>query len=112
LPPTSTPPPTDTPPPTATLTVQPTNTPVPTYTSQPEATATMMPQASQTPGEVIGAMAATLPTATPGVPAATPVAESQRDAHDWVPTILAAVAAASFLGAGVLAIALLLLRHS
>jgi hypothetical protein len=112
LPPTETPRPTDTPPPTATSTVQSTSTPVPTHTSQPAPTATTAPEASQTPLEVIGPNAAALPTATSEAPAVTPVPAPQREAYDWIPTILVAVTAASFLGAGVLGILLLVLRHS
>jgi hypothetical protein len=112
LPPTETPQPTDTPVPTATLTVLPTSTPVPTSTSEPAPTATAAPEASQTPTEAIAANAAALPTATSPAPSATPVAAPHGETYDWVPTILVAVAAASFLGAGVLGIALLVLRHS
>jgi hypothetical protein len=111
LPPTAKPQPTDTPPPTATLTAQSTRTPVPTHTSEPTATATTAPEASQTPGEAVAANVAALPTATSPATAATPAPAPQREAYDWVPTILVAVAAASFLGAGVLGILLLVLRH-
>ena len=112
LPPTKTPQPTDTPAPTATLAVQSTNTAVPTHTSEPAPTATTAPEVSQTPGESIAPNVAAVPTATSPAAAATPAPAPQPEAYDWVPTILVAVAAASFLGAGVLGIILLLLRHS
>jgi len=110
--PTETPQPTDTPLPTATLTVQSTNTSVPTHTPEPTSTATTAPEASQTPGEAVAPNVAALPTATSPAAAATPAPAPQPEAYDWVPTILVAVAAASFLGAGVLGIILLFLRHS
>jgi hypothetical protein len=112
VPPTQTPLATDTPPPTATVTVQPTNTPVPTHTSEPVPIATTAPEVSQTPDEAVAPNVAALPTATPLVTVATPAPAPQRETYDWIPTILVAVAAASFLGAGVLGILLLVLRQS
>jgi len=103
---TSTPlPPTETPPATATLTVQSTNTPLPTHTPEPTPTATTAPE------EEVAPNVAALPTVTSPTAVVTPVPVPQREAYDWVPTILVAVAAASFLGAGVLGILLLILRH-
>jgi hypothetical protein len=86
--------------------VQSTNTPEPTPT------ATTAPEASETPGESIAPNVAALPTAASPTAVVTSVPAPQRETYDWVPTILVAVAAASFLGAGVLGIVLLVLRHS
>jgi hypothetical protein len=100
-------------PPTETLTVQSTHTAVPaTHTPEPAPTATTAPEASQTPGESISPNVAALPTAASPTAVVTSVPAPQRETYDWVPTILVAVAAASFLGAGVLGIVLLILRHS
>lgn len=100
-------------PPTETLTVQSTHTAVPaTHTPEPTATATTAPEASPTPAEAVAPNAAALPTATSPTAAVTPTPAAQRETYDWVPTILVAVTAASFLTAGVLGIVLLVLRHS
>jgi len=98
-------------PPTATLSAQSTQTPVPTHTPEPTPTATTAPKASQTPGEAVAANVAALPTAISPTAVVTPVPAPQRETYDWVPTILVAVAAVSFLGAGVLGMVLLVLRH-
>jgi len=98
-------------PPTATLSAQSTQTPVPTHTPEPTPTATTAPEASQTPGEAVAANVAALPTAISPTAVVTPVPAPQRETYDWVPTILVAVAAVSFLGAGVLGMVLLVLRH-
>jgi hypothetical protein len=112
LPPTITVQPTDTPPPTATLTVQATSTAMATPTSERTPTATTAPEASPTPGEAVAPNVATLPTPTSAATVETPASVPERDTYDWVPTILVAVTAASFLTAGVLGVVLLVLRHS
>jgi hypothetical protein len=99
-------------PPTATLSAQSTQTPVATHTSEPTSTATTAPEVSQTPEEAVAPNVAALPTAISPTAVVTPVPAPQRETYDWVPTILVAVAAASFLGAGVLGMVLLVLRHS
>jgi hypothetical protein len=111
LPPTGTTRPTDTPAPTATVTMQPTRTSAPTHTSEPAPSATTAPEASPTFGEEIAPNVAALPTATSTTAAVTPAPAPQRETYDWVPTILVALTAASFLTAGVLGIVLLVLRH-
>jgi hypothetical protein len=111
-PPTETPQPTITPSPTATVAMQPSNTSVPTHTSEPTPTATTALEASPTPGEAVAPNVATLPTPTSAATVETPASVPERDTYDWVPTILVAVTAASFLTAGVLGVVLLVLRHS
>jgi len=112
LPPAGTTRPTDTPALTATVTMQPTRTSVPTHTSEPTPTATTPPEASPTLAEAVAPNAAALPTVTSPTAAASPAPAPQHETYDWVPTILVAVTAASFLTAGVLGIVLLVLRHS
>lgn len=104
---TSTPvPPTDTP--TATNTPLPTATPTFTSSPTPAPTATETPTPTQTPQPTGGPAAAAIPEQ----PTATAVSSPGLETSTWIPNILLGVALLSFLGAGMLGVALVFLRRS
>lgn len=108
LPPTETP--TATSSPTATHIPVPTDTPLPspTDTLTPTSSPTATPRAVQTPATA----EAPAPVAANVVPTSTPAPKREPTGSAWIPTVLLGIAAFSFVGAGVLGGALVLLRRS